>query len=71
MKHLQGTYSRTFNRRWRRSGPLWQSRYQARLVEDQQYLNQVIIYIHLNPVRAGLVDDSASVPGLKMLGSLV
>jgi REP element-mobilizing transposase RayT len=59
MKHLQGTYSRTFNRRWRRSGPLWQSRYQARLVEDQQYLDQVIIYIHLNPVRAGLVDDSA------------
>jgi REP element-mobilizing transposase RayT len=58
MKHLQGTYSRTFNRRWRRSGPLWQSRYQARLVEDQQYLDQVIIYIHLNPVRAGLVDDS-------------
>lgn len=60
MKHLQGTYSRTFNRRWRRSGPLWQSRYQARLVEDQQYLDQVIIYIHLNPVRAGLVDDSAN-----------
>ncbi len=59
MKHLQGTYSRTFNRRWRRSGPLWQSRYQARLVEDQQYLDQVIIYIHLNPVRAGLVDDPA------------
>jgi len=27
-------------------------------VEDQQYLDQVIIYIHLNPVRAGLVDDS-------------
>ena len=60
MKHLQGTYSRKFNRRWRRSGPLWQSRYQARLVEDQQYLDQVIIYIHLNPVRAGLVDDSVN-----------
>ena len=59
MKYLQGTYSRTFNRRWRRSGPLWQSRYQARLVEDQQYLDQVIIYIHLNPVRAGLTDDPA------------
>jgi REP element-mobilizing transposase RayT len=29
MKHLQGTYSRGFNRRWRRTGPLWQSRYQA------------------------------------------
>jgi hypothetical protein len=27
------------------------------LVEDQQYIGQLIIYIHLNPVRAGLVDD--------------
>ena len=31
MKHLQGTYSRTFNRRWRRSGPLWQSRFKAKV----------------------------------------
>jgi len=59
MKHLQGTFSRRFNRRWRRTGPLWQSRYQARLIEDQDYFDEVIVYIHLNPVRAGLVDDPA------------
>lgn len=57
MKHLQGTFSRKFNRRWGRTGPLWQSRYQARLIEDQDYFDQVMVYIHLNPVRAGLVDD--------------
>lgn len=57
MKYLQGTYSRRFNRRWRRTGPLWQSRYQARLIEDQDYFDQVMVYVHLNPVRAGLVDD--------------
>ena len=59
MKNLQGSYSRAFNRRWRRTGPLWQSRYQARLVEDQRYFDQLMVYIHLNPVRAGLVSDAA------------
>jgi REP element-mobilizing transposase RayT len=57
MKHLQWTFSRRFNRRWKRTGPLWQSRYQARLIEDQDYLDKVMVYIHLNPVRAGLVGD--------------
>jgi len=57
MQYLQGTYSRGFNRRWRRTGPLWQSRYQARVIDDQDYFDQVMVYIHLNPVRAGLADD--------------
>ncbi len=57
MRTLQGGYSKAFNRRWRRTGPLWQSRYQTRLVDDPRYIGQLIIYIHLNPVRAGLVDD--------------
>jgi len=59
MKHLQGSYSRAFNRRLQRTGPLWQSRYQARFVEDQAYFEQLMVYIHLNPVRAGLVSDPA------------
>jgi len=45
------------NRRWRRTGPLWQSRYQARLIEDQGSFDRVMVYVHLNPVRAGLTDD--------------
>ena len=57
MGALQGGFARAFNRRWRRSGPLWQSRYQTRLVESQEYVEGLIFYIHLNPVRAGLVDD--------------
>ena len=57
MRTLQGGFARAFNRRWGRSGPLWQSRYQTRLVDSQRYLEQLIFYIHLNPVRAGLVDD--------------
>lgn len=36
-----------------------QGRYRSKLVEDQRYLDQLLIYIHLNPVQAGLVDDPA------------
>ena len=57
MQYLQGTYSRRFNRRWRRTGPLWQSRYQARVIDDQESFDRVMVYVHLNPVRAGLTDD--------------
>lgn len=49
-------------RRWKRSGPLWQSRYQARVIDFQDYLEQVIVYIHLNPVRAGLIEDPVDYP---------
>lgn len=57
MQSLQGSYSRRFNRRWRRTGPLWQSRYQARVIDDQESFDRVMVYVHLNPVRAGLTDD--------------
>ncbi len=41
MQYVQGTFSRRFNRRWRRTGPLWQSRYQARVIDNQDYFDQV------------------------------
>jgi REP element-mobilizing transposase RayT len=60
LHHLQCTFSRGFNRRSGRTGSLWQSRYQAKLVDKQGYLSQVVLYIHLNPVRSGAVEDPAS-----------
>lgn len=57
MQTLQGGFAKAFNRRRRRTGPLWQSRYQARLVDSQRYFERLVFYIHLNPVRAGLVED--------------
>jgi REP element-mobilizing transposase RayT len=59
MHTLQCRFSRGFNRRRGRTGGLWQSRYQARIVDQPRYLSQVVLYIHLNPVRAGLVEDPA------------
>ena len=40
-------------------GRFWQSRYKARLILDEQYFEQIVAYVHLNPVAAGLVDDPA------------
>ncbi len=57
---IQWRYAVAFNRRRRQLGPLWQSRYQARLVEEERYLYQLIAYIHLNPVAAGIVDEPAA-----------
>ena len=70
MHHLQCTFSRGFNRRWGRTGSLWQSRYQAKLVDEQRYLAQVVVYVHLNPVRAGCEsagDGSAEVKPFRSL----
>ncbi len=50
------------NQRQRSAGPLWQSRYKARLVEDSRYLEQLVAYIHLIPVVAKVVDDPAGYP---------
>ena len=57
MQFLQGRFSRDFNRRWGRTGPLWQNRYKARVIDEPDYLSRVIQYIHLNPVRAHLEED--------------
>jgi len=59
---VQARFGLDYNRRHASKGPLWQSRYNARLVEDQGYLDQLIAYIHLNPVSAGLVNDPADHP---------
>lgn len=55
MKWLQGTWAVRFNRFRREMGRPFQGRYKAILVEPGQVLARVAQYIHLNPVRAGVV----------------
>lgn len=57
MRHIDGLYTQRSNRRRRRDGPLFRGRYKAILVDTDMYLWQIVRYIHLNPVRAGLVTD--------------
>jgi putative transposase len=55
MHWLQSTFAVRFNRFRQERGHLFQSRYQAILVEPGPHVARVVNYIHLNPVRAGIV----------------
>lgn len=62
MHHLSFRYTRYFNWRHKRIGHVFQGRYKAILVDSDSYLLQLVRYIHMNPVRAKLVDDPAAWP---------
>jgi len=49
MRSLMTSYSMYFNRRYGRVGPVFQSRYRASRISDNQYLDHISRYIHLNP----------------------
>ena len=55
MHRQVGGYSRAHNFRHGRTGHLFENRYKAFLCTDDRYLARLIPYIHMNPVRAGLV----------------
>lgn len=57
MRRLLTGYAVTFNKRYRRHGQLFQNRYKSILCEEEPYLLELVRYIHLNPLRAGLVKD--------------
>lgn len=62
MHGIQNAFSRSFNRRHGRTGALWQSRYKAKYVGDQGYLDRLVLYVHLNPVNGGVVRDPVEYP---------
>lgn len=49
MRSLLTSYSMYFNKKYKRSGPLFESRYKASLITDDSYLEHITRYIHLNP----------------------
>ena len=54
---LLGIHNDGFNRRHRRHGHLFQNRYKSILCQEDPYLLELVRYIHLNPLRAGIVKD--------------
>jgi hypothetical protein len=54
MQPLQLSYSLYFNRQYRHVGHVFQGRYTAILCERDAYLLELVRYLHLNPVRAGI-----------------
>lgn len=55
MQAVGRSYVRYFNQRHARSGTLWEGRYRSTLIETERYLLACMVYIDLNPVRAGMV----------------
>jgi len=55
MRRLLTGYAVAFNRRHQRHGHLFQNRYKSILCQEEPYLLELVRYIHLNPLRAGLV----------------
>ena len=57
LHHINGAYTTYFNIKHGRSGHLFQGRFKAILVEKDSYSKELSRYVHLNPVRAGLVKN--------------
>jgi putative transposase len=55
MRRLLTGYAVTFNLRHNRTGHLFQNRYKSIVCDEEEYLLELVRYIHLNPLRAGMV----------------
>ena len=71
MRRLMTGYAVRFNRRYQRTGHLFQNRYKAILCDREPYFLELVAYIHLNPLRAGFVRDLQGLREYKWCGHSV
>jgi putative transposase len=71
MKKLLTGYVVRFNLRHKRCGHLFQNRYKSIICEDDPYLLQLTRYIHLNPLRAGVIGDMEELNNYRWAGHSV
>jgi putative transposase len=57
MRRLLTGYAVSYNKRHRRHGQLFQNRYKSIICEQDPYFQELVRYIHLNPLRATIVSD--------------
>jgi len=57
MRRLLTGYAVSYNRRHKRHGQLFQNRYKSVICQEDVYFQELVRYIHLNPLRAKIVDD--------------
>ena len=62
MQHINGAYTNYFITKRARSGHLFQGRYKAILIDADAYAIELSRYLHLNPVRAGMVSVPEAYP---------
>lgn len=52
------SYAKSINKSYSRTGSLFQYKFKRKPITDESYLNNIAAYIHLNPVRAGIVKNA-------------
>ena len=57
MHYLNASYANYFTAKYKTNGPLFQGRYKSLLVDEDNYALTLSTYIHLNPIRAGIVKN--------------
>jgi putative transposase len=62
MRHINGIYTQRFNRAHGSDGQLFRGRYKSILIDGDNYLLELVKYIHCNPLRAGLVKSLDDYP---------
>jgi putative transposase len=71
MQRLMTGYAVNFNRLHKRKGHLFQNRYKSIVVEEDSYFLELVRYIHLNPVRAGIVRTMSELASYQFTGHAV
>jgi putative transposase len=62
MQDLGRDYVRYFNKKHTRTGTLWEGRFRSALIQTDRYFLACMVYIDLNPVRAGMVAQALEHP---------
>ncbi len=68
MMRLLTGYAVYFNRRYRRHGVLFQNRYKSIICQEDLYFKELVRYIHLNPLRAGMVSGYSQLRNYRYCG---
>ena len=62
MRQLNMNYAIYFNKKYKRTGHLWQGRFKSWYVTDEAYLYTLMCYIEQNPLKAGMVEKLEEYP---------
>jgi putative transposase len=55
LQSLTQTYTKWFNKKYKKIGHLWQNRFKSMVIQKDNYFIECVCYVEANPVRAGLV----------------
>jgi len=62
IKRISSSYVLWFNKKYQRSGHLFQERFRSEVVETESYFLTVLRYIHQNPIKAKIVEQASAYP---------